>query len=515
MTHRRPKTAPTATLPSTNDGHPNSTLGLVPFHPTSYTPSSRTKRTTFEHMPLSSSNSLPSLLKGFADDSVLPSDHLSSLLEEVNSRIKAPTYNLPEYDLTLQQEQEQKMLASRTSKKLLELMWKAPRENLGMSLLNAKGKKVSKPKRSQAGGQSFDVTTLFPTYHKRSKEAIKKTIKKALDVKAAKLKFYKPTRRPPPTIAPIFSATSIINNSYQTYQEVEYLAKFGWDKHLYRSKGMWAEKTIAEARELTESPTCMNHNVFVAVLTHLLLTIERTRGSMDREEYRFLFDNILRSVFILGSGSKATNQSTLELLERRKSEAFRVPPGKEGERAILKIISKCPTWFSAVQYWRQRYEKELQLQPYLQKLREKMDREKKIENGVLNRTCTAWTRPYMSLVIDNWKSVASLDHNLHLLGKYLLKCTELKPSMIFGAWKKWSTNERLKRADEDKDKVLKAWDLLKMELADTLARVSKKQVAFNKLVLENKKVQKKLDAALAILNSPPRQPPTLAKTVKR
>ena len=143
-----------------------------------------------------------------------------------------------------------------------------------------------------------------------------------------------------------------------------------------------------------------------------------------------------------------------------------------------------------------------------------MDREKQIENGVLNRTCTAWTLPYMSLVVDNWRSLSSLDHNLHLLGKYLLKCTELKPSMIFQAWKKWATDERLNRADEDKEKVIKAWDLLKKELAETLARVSKKSVALSKMTLEKKKVQKKLDDALAILNSPPRQPPTLAKTIK-
>ena len=368
--HKRPQTAPTAPKAFTVKDHPNSTLGLVPFHPTSFTPSSLTKKTFFGDAPVNQSNSLPPLLKSFAADSVLPSDHLTALLEDVNSRIKSSTYNLPEYDLDLQLEQERKASEAETLHKLLVLTRKAPRENIGMSLLLAKGRPMSPPKSKTRGPrEGFDVSALFSTSHKKSKASIKKVIRKARHLQLIKQQYYKPTRRAPPIIAPVFSATSIISNCYQTAQEVEYLKNFAWDKHLYQSTSMWAEKTVAEARELTAPPTCMSHNIFISVLTRLLLGTEKSINSMAGENFGFSIDNILRSVFILGSGVKATNLSTLSLLGRRETEEFHPPEGLNGDRSVLAIISKCPTWYHAVQYWQQRLDKELKLQPYLQKVR--------------------------------------------------------------------------------------------------------------------------------------------------
>ena len=80
--HRRPQTVPCLKLSSTTDSHENSTLGLIPYHPHSFTPAASDSKVhkNFEQHPQSPSSALPPLLKSFAFNSVLPSCQLSELV---------------------------------------------------------------------------------------------------------------------------------------------------------------------------------------------------------------------------------------------------------------------------------------------------------------------------------------------------------------------------------------------------------------------------------------------------
>ena len=143
-----------------------------------------------------------------------------------------------------------------------------------------------------------------------------------------------------------------------------------------------------------------------------------------------------------------------------------------------------------------------------------MAREKKNETGVLNRCCTVWALPILQLVFDGWRTCNGTDKKLEVLGKYILKCVELKPSHVFAAWKKWAVAERLWRAGEERNGLAKSSTDLKKELEAALARVVQKTVAVGKARKVNTKAQADLDAALKILNSPPHNPSTLSKTIR-
>ena len=444
------------------------------------------------------------------------------------------------------------------SKQLKKLKERKPKQSIGEALLLASGR--SKRKTSNSGQQKssaatppqFDIATLLPIKHEKSKLNLAAAVRKADIMRQRKQAFYKPTRHRAPAIPSVFSSTSVISNCFHPAAEFDYVSKYCDDLHLYQSRAVWALKTVSEVKQLALS--LLPRNVFASVLTHLLIEAESLPPLSTRAKHSHPIDNLLRSVFVLGSSLRSTNLSTQHLLNNRlakkknkdknknknknKAEAKDASAdpngassgshwgaadvecafhqeGVEGHKKKLKLILECPTWLDAVQYWEMRLKKEMRLQPYLSKLRKKMIREKKIENGVLNRTCTAWTRPYMSLILDSWKGECGMNHKLQLLGKYFLKCTELKPSHVFEVWKKWAYHRRLSRADEDRSDVIKKVEALKKELEETKGRVSKKKIAVSKAKGANRKIQKELDEALLILNSPPRQPPTLAKIVKK
>ncbi|GMI26927.1 hypothetical protein TeGR_g11770, partial [Tetraparma gracilis] len=181
-------------------------------------------------------------------------------------------------------------------------------------------------------------------------------------------------------------------------------------------------------------------------------------GAVHGEVLTLLF----RAAFCMGSADgRATNRGCREVMGRASPR-----PGGEGRvwrdgranqaaelpgafRARLGHFAGCPTWRDAALFWQRRYERELSFQPYLLSLRRKMEREKEIETGVLNRTCTAWARPMMQLMVDIWQQEFAMDKKQELLGKYVLKCVELKPSHVFAAWKKWASAERHARAGSD------------------------------------------------------------------
>tara|TARA_B110000305_G_scaffold96710_1_gene109038 strand:- start:350 stop:523 length:174 start_codon:yes stop_codon:yes gene_type:complete len=57
----------------------------------------------------------------------------------------------------------------------------------------------------------------------------------------------------------------------------------------------------------------------------------------------------------------------------------------------------------------------------MEKLKLKMSREREIEDRVLNRTCTIWTRPMMKLIIGQWAESGGMDKKLAILGSALFR----------------------------------------------------------------------------------------------
>ena len=115
---------------------------------------------------------------------------------------------------------------------------------------------------------------------------------------------------------------------------------------------------------------------------------------------------------------------------------------------------------------------------------------------MLNRTCNAWTKPMMVLMMHTWQVNVSMDKNREMLGKYVMKFTELKPSMVFGAWKKWTAKCKRDRADFDLQDLIKKVNDTKKELEETNIRVQRSKVVVSKANAVNAKIQRKLDEAV-------------------
>ena len=232
---------------------------------------------------------------------------------------------------------------------------------------------------------------------------------------------------------------------------------------------------------------------------------------------------MLKAVFCIGSDAKATNVGCLEVMWRKTESIWgantQIGAGQAVSVEWVKRLSQflhCPSWHDAYMFWERRYQRELGFQPYLKKLRAKMLREKQTETGVLNRTCSAWSRPMMQLIMDGWREECKNgDKALETLGKYMLLCMELKPSHVFTAWKKWAIAERHSRAADDRDGILRKLEQLKIDVKDATVRVSQKSATVQKAKSVNKKIQEELDTKLLILNMPARQPPTLRKIYKK
>ena len=308
--------------------------------------------------------------------------------------------------------------------------------------------------------------------------------------------------------------STLASNVFLDVSTLSWIENYCSDLHLFQSHSMWCEKTVREMKTLSGDRGKGKHptKVLASLLGQLLTECEHLGPELEKSAV----DNLLKAVFVLGEGALATNDSALLVASRGDptSDPFLIPSSKSGFKARFETFLKVPTWLDALSFWQMRFEKEMNVQEDLDKLREKMKREKKIENGVLNRTCTAWTKPMMVLMMHTWQVNTAMDKNREVLGKYVMKFTQLKPSHVFGAWKKWAFWQKKSRAADDLEDLIRKVEARKKDLEETKVRVQKAKVLVSKASAVNSKIKRKLDEALNILHMPARQPLTLAKIVK-
>ncbi|GMH78417.1 hypothetical protein TL16_g07793 [Triparma laevis f. inornata] len=503
-------------------------------------------------------------LEGWSEGEILVSDVLQEVLGEANSNVLLPTHGLPSNSLLLISSLERQSLQTDITKSILKINPPKTYSTLGEHLLKASGRGIKgednkgiffkgNVRRSNTKFE-YDVEALIP---KSTSEILAQTLQKPLQTPLqtsdrknslyALLGFvppllsYKHQHAPKSNTSPslelmkVFSYTSTLSSSsFLSSSELNWIKNYSKDISSYKSYNMWLQKTGAELRELSSYCNCeegsnerkLSPKIGAAVWGQLLCEEE---GGVEGG----ILDSLLKSVFVLGADemdahnnlkdSSATSSYALKVLRRSRPGNIEfnnsVPSltGRtyKGYNTRMNVFVNIPTWIDACSFWQKRLDKEMELQPYLQKLRLKMKREKKIENGVLNRTCDAWTKPMMTLYMWNWRVNCDMDKNRELLGKYVLKCTELKPSHVFAAWKKWAFWCKNRRAAEELEAVMKKIEELKIDLKDTNDRASIVRKNVSKARADNQKIQKELDKALTKLNMPARQPPTLAKIVSK
>ena len=335
----------------------------------------------------------------------------------------------------------------------------------------------------------------------------------------------------------VFPESALVSACVRTPADARWIASYCADAEAFRSHSTWQSATVASLKALTwpNPPTSAvsattstsvgsdnSPGLLAGVLSQLLVEIEGGRPWL-----RQFVQSVLEGVYVFGAGGRATNDKCRAVCRRDMGDGItirKVKPGsleediwtlkgKDGYRKRLEMFLGCPTWYDAVFFWEMRYKRELELQPYLERMRKLMAREKQIEEGVLNRTCTAWTKPMMVLMLHTWRQNAHMDQSKELLGKYFLKMAEIKPSFIFAAWKKYTIEARLGRADTELSEVKMKIELKKAELGFIQKRVQEKQRTVVKMQQFNLLLKEKLDAAMKTLRMPARQPPTLRKLV--
>jgi len=336
----------------------------------------------------------------------------------------------------------------------------------------------------------------------------------------------------------LLSQTALISHVSQSERESEWIKKYSLDIHLFKSPTVYNLQIISEMKELTSPDSGdFNKNILASLLAHLLTEVEahlppskmynNEQNAHSLNTLQYSITQLIKSVFVLGSNSAATNPSSGEIfnrnkLRRRKTTAadniwaLETSPGCSGGggsgsknslaahnedivnqdsnlKKRFQTFLQVPTWMEACEYWKARCDKENSLIPYLTRLKNKMTREREIEDRVLNHACTVWTRPLIAIVFDSWSGDVGSDRKLQILGSALFRLTEIKPSQIFAVWKKFTYKSKKSKQVDVLANLMQEIENVKKLLKECQTRCMKKNAELTKLKKINANIEKKLN----------------------